>query len=64
MLAITSRRSTHRSVPDAGTLTIISQILSILCIDVKLLGPPLKVGMNEGKIVLDKRTSQTCCHFI
>ena len=35
MPAIPSRRSNHSSVPDAGTLTIINQILSILCIHVK-----------------------------
>ena len=35
MPAIPSQRSDHSSVPDAGTLTIINQILSILCIDVK-----------------------------
>ena len=35
MPAIPSRRSDHSNVPDAGTLTIINQILSILCIHVK-----------------------------
>ena len=47
MLAIPSRRSDHSSVPDAGMLTIINQILSILCIDVKLPGPPFKAGTLE-----------------
>ena len=40
MLAMLSRRSDHSCVSDAGTLRIINQILSILCIDVKLPRPP------------------------
>ena len=41
MLAILSRRSGHGCVLDAGIQTIINQILSILCIDVKLPRPSL-----------------------
>ena len=36
MLAMLSRRSDHSCVPASETLRIINQILSILCIDVKL----------------------------
>ncbi len=41
MPAIPSRRFDHSSVPDAGALTIINQILSILCIHVKKMSTPV-----------------------
>ena len=52
-LAIPSRRSDHTRVPIDGAQTISNQILSILCIDVKLLRWPLKrVPVRHVQIVL------------
>ena len=53
MLTILSRRFAHSSVLYAGTLTIINQILSILCIDVKLPRSPFKAGTREPAPVFD-----------
>ena len=39
MQAIPPQRSDHNSVPNDGTLTIINQILSILCIHANLPTP-------------------------
>lgn len=52
-LAIPSRRSDHTRVPIDGAQTISNQILSILCIDVKLLRWPLKqLPVRHVQIVL------------
>ncbi len=66
MLAIPSRRSAHSSVPASGGLTIINQILSILCIDVKLPRSPFKAGTREevdplivGRIIIRHALSRT-----
>ena len=63
MLAIPSRRSAHRSVPDAGTLTIINQIPSILSIHVKLPRSPFKwVRVRSARHLSPRRRHGKLAH--